>query len=83
MSDYNKAMEQTIRIEQARNVLRKAGFYVDNLWSVADVQSKFDCDADDAMEVLNSALTNDATMEQIWFAIKFHGEEENLIRKEE
>ena len=83
MSDYNKAMEQTIRIEQARNVLKKAGFYVDNLWSVADVQSKFDCDVDDAMEVLNSALTNDATMEQIWFAIKFHGEEENLIRKEE
>ena len=83
MSDYNKAMEQTIRIEQARNVLRKAGFYVDNLWSVADVQSKFDCDTDDAMEVLNSALTNDATMEQIWFAITLHGEEENLTRKED
>lgn len=82
MSKYNKATEEEIRIEHARNVLRKAGFYVDNLWSVADVQSKFECDTDDAMEVLNSALTNEATMEQIWLAIGIHGDEENLTRIE-
>ncbi len=83
MSTYDEATEQAIRIEQAKNVLRKAGYYVDNLWSIPDVQSKFNCDDETAMEVLNSALTNDATMEQIWFAIGFHGEEEGLTRKEE
>ena len=83
MSNYDKATEEVIRIEQARNVLRKAGFYVDNLWSVYDVQGGFDCSKADAMEVLDSALNNEATKEQIWFAIKFHGEEKNLTRKEE
>jgi hypothetical protein len=33
--------------------------------------------------VLDGALNNEATMEQIWFAIDFHGENEGLTRKEE
>lgn len=60
------------KIEQAKATLRDAGYFVDNLWHVDDVKSRYDvCDDDDAQEVLDRALTNDATMEQIWLAIEY------------
>jgi hypothetical protein len=49
-------------------------YQTEYLWCIEDVKSKFKCDDDDALKVLESALTNDATMEQIWYAIEFHGE---------
>ncbi len=54
----------------------------ENLWCVEDVKSKFNCTDDEALEVLEQALTNDATMEQIWFAIDFHGNENGLLYNE-
>jgi len=68
-------------IEKAREILKQAGYFVDNLWQVSDVMHKFECSEDEAQEVLSSALQNEATMEQIWFAIDFHGEEMNLTKK--
>ena len=53
-------------------------YQTENLWRVADVKSKFNCTDDEALEVLEQALTNDATMEQIWFAIDFHGSDNEL-----
>jgi len=53
-------------------------YQTENLWCIEDVKSKFKCDDDDALEVLESALTNDATMEQIWYAIEFYAEEMGL-----
>ncbi len=56
-------------------------FKEDCLRQIEDVQSKFECTNDEAYGVLEGALNNDATMEQIWFAIDFHGESDNLISK--
>lgn len=81
-----KASEFTVyksEEELAREVLRKAGYFVDNLWTVDDVKSKFNCTDEEAQEVLNGALTNEATMEQIWFAIEVHGEDAGLEAIEE
>lgn len=58
--------------------LKSRGKFVDNLWTTEDVKSKFNCTEDEAQEVLYEALTNEATMEQIWFAIDFHGNENEL-----
>ena len=68
------------KIEQAKATLRDAGYFVDNLWHVDDVYSKFPCDSETAQQILNGALTNEATMEQIWFAIgvEIESEEETL-----
>ena len=66
------------KIEQAKEVLREAGYFVDNLWSIEDVQGNYNCTDEEAQEILNSALTNEATMEQIWFAINFEADELNL-----
>jgi hypothetical protein len=53
-------------IEQAKQVLEDNGYFVDNLWHIEDVKSKSDnISNDDAMSVLEQALTNDWIMEQI------------------
>ncbi len=56
----------------------RTDYQTENLWCVEDVQGKFDCDEKEALEVLEQALSNEATMDQIWFAIEFHGEENGL-----
>ena len=61
--------------------LKSRGKFVDNLWTTEDVFAFFDCTEDEAQEVLYDALTNEATMEQVWFAIDYHGTENELISK--
>jgi hypothetical protein len=67
-----------MNVEEAKSVLKAAGFFVENLWSVEDVRSKFDCTDEEAQYCLEKALTNDAAMEQIWMGIDIFGEMENL-----
>lgn len=67
------------QISKAKQVLKDAGYYTDNLWTVSDVKIKFDCTDEQAQGVLNKALNNDATIEQIWFAIDMIGGNENLV----
>jgi hypothetical protein len=58
-------------VEKAKKVLRENGYFVDNLWHIDDVQSLHKgASTEDAHRILYAALTNAATMEQIWFAIK-------------
>jgi hypothetical protein len=59
-------------IIKAKEVLRNAGYFVDNLWHIQDVYNVADgnIQKDQAMQALSIALTNDATTDQIWYAIK-------------
>jgi hypothetical protein len=70
-------------IDEAKVFLKSQGFFVDNLWCVDDVKSKFKCTNDEAQYILEQSLTNEATMEQIWFSIREFGEMENLEEVEE
>jgi hypothetical protein len=44
--------------------------YISHLWSVSDVQSLYNCTDQRALRILDSALKNPATIEQIWLAIQ-------------
>ncbi len=59
-------------ILKAKEVLRDAGYFVDNLWHIHDVYNVADGNIkkDQARQVLEMSLTNEATMDQIWLAIK-------------
>jgi hypothetical protein len=54
--------------EQAKEVLRNAGYYVDNLWSIHDINDDSLTD-EQKMKALDMALTNEYTTEQIFYAI--------------
>lgn len=73
-----------VRKQRGHNLPKiKTNYQTENLWSVEDVISNYECSDDEALEVLEAALTNEATMDQIWFAIHFHADELGLKRREE
>ena len=59
-------------ILKAKEVLRDAGYFVDNLWHIHDVYNvaEGNIKKDQARQVLEMALTNNDTTDQIWLAIK-------------
>ena len=69
---------ELISTQVLKNELKERGYFVDNLWKTDDVFRLFNCTSEEAQEVLEQALTNDATMEQIWLAIEFHAEDNEL-----
>lgn len=69
----------TNEIKQAKETLKKNGYFVDNLWSIEDVQDIFNCSDEEAQDVLNIALTNEGTMHHIWSVIRFVGQDKSLV----
>lgn len=57
-------------INKAKQVLREAGYYVDNLWSIHDVRDDDNELTDEQkMQALDMAFDNEYTTEQIFYAI--------------
>jgi hypothetical protein len=65
-------------IEKAKAILREAGYFVDNLWTVLDVQDRYKCDNDTAQEILYESLTNEYIVEKIYSTITDICEEEGI-----
>lgn len=66
------------QIENLKNLLAYGGnnlpkevtnAFLGKLWSNEDVTCKYQCSDEQAQEILADALSNEATMEQIWLAI--------------
>lgn len=47
-----------LECDAAREVLKKNGYFVDNLWHVDDVKAVFNCDDNKAQEILSVVLTD-------------------------
>lgn len=60
--------------KSARGALNELGFAVENLWCIDDVITMYECSKEVALRILNKALQNEATMEQIRMAIKSEAE---------
>ena len=59
-------------IEQAKQILKKNGYYVDNLWQINDVKDSpysneeyFDCSDSTAYNILRDAIEQDEIYESI------------------
>jgi len=59
----------------------KEDSYVDHVWSLSDVQHKYDCDDRIAMDILYSSLTNECTMDQVWYSISHFAEENYDLKR--
>lgn len=71
-------VSESDEVQEAKDTLKDKGYYIDNLWSVSDVQSKFNCNEDEAQTVLDKALQTPNTMEQVWIDIEYFGNEQGL-----
>ena len=70
-----------MKTREAKDILRKYGYFVDNLWSVEDVTDRFDCSDETAQDVLHQALTNSWVVERIHEAIRDAAIENGLKEK--
>lgn len=68
--------------EQAKQVLREAGYYVDNLWHVNDVMNRFKCNESDAEGVLDYALRSEWLVDMTFEIIMNFATESGLEEKE-
>jgi hypothetical protein len=68
----------TNEIQQAKETLKKNGYFTDNLWSIEDVKDVFNCSDEEAQEVLRETMTNEGTMHHIWSVIRFVGQDKSL-----
>jgi hypothetical protein len=71
------------QISQAKALLEKEGYFTANLWHVADVQQTYDISQEDALTVLEGAMTGDWINEQIYECIDIVAEVEGHKQKEE
>lgn len=76
LKDKFNSFDEKIKIENSnslivysKNILKQNGYFVDNLWMVDDVKSKFICDDKTAQKILYSALTDETIMQEIWGSI--------------
>jgi hypothetical protein len=74
-------MENLSAVEQAKKVLREAGYYTDNLWNISDVKRDIECTDEQAQDILDKALSNEWVMEQIWYGIDEVVTDKGLERK--
>jgi len=58
-------MEENQEVLNALKILEKNGYYVNNLWNISDVQTKFECDKDEAFEILDKAVAGEWIIEEI------------------
>lgn len=76
------AVLKQLDVENAKQVLKEAGYYVDNLWQTCDVTMNYECTEEQAQDVLDKSLTNDYVQEQIFSTIKEYAEFINLKHKD-
>jgi hypothetical protein len=85
LEDYMNPKKETTEeelkkreINQAKNVLRKNGYFVENLWRIEDVKTRFKCDDETAQDILLRALTRGDVVTRTNEVIREISEEENL-----
>jgi hypothetical protein len=73
--------KEHLSTDDAKKILERHGYFVTNLWHIEDVTSSWECSDTDAYRVLEMALTNDWTMEQISESIYLAAQDLDLERK--
>ena len=72
----------SMTIAGAKKFLEEQGYYTHNLWHIDDVMDSYKCSEEEALLVLDKALSNEWTMEQIWFGISEEAIDLGLERTE-
>jgi hypothetical protein len=74
----SKETMRAINIEQAKQLLKDNGYFVDNLWQTEDVKMNYQCTDEQAQRVLSRVLHYDAIYELVWEGIKYEAENMKL-----
>ena len=65
-------------IQNAKDLLERAGYFTQNLWHIQDVKIHFDCTDEEAMYILEQSLGGEYMNELSYDLIKVIGTENKL-----
>lgn len=82
MKEIRKHVRSAELISQAKNLLEDNGYYVHSIYHVDDVTRMFDCTDTQAMQILELAIDNDGTANQIYENMIYFAEDMGLKEKE-
>ena len=71
------------QIDNAKKYLESQGFFTANLWHTDDVCQNYDVNQDQALDIIEDAMTSDWMISQIFEAIDIIAEENGYKRKDE
>lgn len=74
-------MEERDPVTEALDFLESQGFYIRNLWHVQDVQNHFNCTDEEALDLLDQAVSGEWIIELINGRILNFGVDNNLDEK--
>lgn len=80
-SNFKLKKMKNLTIESAKQFLKDNGYFVDNLWSVEDVKSKYECTDEQAQTVLGDILHGEWFMSEVNASIDITAEAYNLPKK--
>lgn len=72
-----------VSTQDLRNELELRGYQTDNLWHVDDVMQNYECETEDAMEVLKDSLNNGWVVEQVFGVIDYYATETYTLKIKE
>lgn len=59
--------KEHLSVEDAKKILERQGYFVDNLWHVDDVTAwVYECDEDTAKQIMSKALTSEDVIHSVW-----------------
>lgn len=79
--DFDVVIKQ-LDIENAKQLLRDNGYFVDNLWQTEDVKMNYHCTEKQAQKVLERVLQYDSIYELVWESIKYEADNMKLKNKD-
>lgn len=68
-------------IQEAKETLRRAGYHTDSLWHVEDITLRYECDSDDAYEILTHVL--DTSIEDVFSRIHNEAVQQRELKEKE
>ena len=71
------------QIDNAKQYLESQGFFTANLWHTDDVCQNYDVNQDQALDIIEDAMTSDWMISHIFEAIDIIAEENGYKRKDE
>lgn len=61
----------------------QTGYYLDLLWHIEDVTSRYKCSDEEALEILDTVFAHELTNSDIFEQISYEAACRNLVEKEE
>ena len=71
------------QIDNAKKYLESQGFFTANLWHTDDVCQNYNVDQDEALDIIEDAMTSNWMISNIFEAIDIIAEENGYKRKDE